>query len=116
MKPNIDNMLKSHRDDLLSEVLTFFNRLLTVVAVFAGIAAMIRFREKLLPSAPDLVALVGIILIIIAYGLLVWVSLSGWYKLTEIRGYSWRNHIIGILIMIISIVFITAGTYAAIYN
>lgn len=116
MKERVDNLVRNHRDDLLEVVLSFFGRLGTVIGVMAGLGALIRFREVVLPAAPGLVFLVAVLLLFVSFGLLVWVAFSGWYKLAEARGYSWGSHAIGLLIMVFSTFFVIAGLHAAITN
>ena len=78
MKERIDNLVRNHRDDLLEVVLSFFGRLGTVIGVMAGLGALIRFREVVLPSAPGLVFVVAVLLLAAAFGGLVWVAFGGW--------------------------------------
>lgn len=115
-KKRIDKMISSHRDDLLEIVLSFLGRLVTVIAVMVGLGALIRFREVVLPAAPEFVIVTGVLLSIGWFGLLVWVAISGWYKLAETRGYSWSTHAIGAVVMVFSIFFIIAGAHAAFAN
>ncbi|MBW0149544.1 hypothetical protein [Marinobacter arenosus] len=116
LKNRIDNMVGSHRDDLLEIVLSFLGRLATVIAVIVGIGALISYRDVVLPTAPDFILVSGVALVFGWFGLLVWVAISGWHKLAETRGYSWSTHAIGAVIMVFSMFFIIAGAHAAFVN
>lgn len=114
MKERIDNLVRSHREDLLDMVLSFLGKLATVIGLMAGAGALIRFRHLVLPSAPELASIVAILLMFVSFGLMLWVAFSGWHRLAEVKGYSWGSHMYGLLLMIFSILFSVAGFHAAI--
>lgn len=113
MRYKIDNLISQHRDDLLKEILDYFGRLATVVAVMIGAGLVMRFSSLISSTLPTLVFIAGSILLIASFILLAWVGVSGWHKVVKIRGLSWASHIFGVFILIFSTLFVVAGVHAA---
>lgn len=113
MKERIDAMFRKWQGRLLEEIISYLERLGVTIAFMAGSAAVIKFRGSVLPDAPCIAGAVGFILLIAAFFLLAAVTLDGWVRLLNIRGYTWPNHAYGFLLLVPSVFFVIAGYYAA---
>ena len=99
---------------LIDSIIGFFERLGVCVAIFAGAAAIIHFKDKVLPFWPPGAAIVGTILLFGSIFLSIFVA-GNWF--TE-RAADIKSRAILLLfaavVVVTTVFFVIAGGYAAI--
>ncbi len=97
----------------LTEVVSYIERVGVCVAALLGGAAIMKFRELLLPGAAWLPAVVGMLVVFGSLLLTVWIAIDGY-----VRVYTGNSKIIGMAIYLFlivpSIFFAIGGLYAGI--
>ena len=109
---HIESLLKMHNDELLELVIVYVERVVASLALMGGSLAVIKFSSVISPY-PSFALTVGLLLFIVSFALIFWVSVGGWWQVVNTFGGNFITYASGALLLIISSFFVTAGVYGA---
>ncbi|WP_159099050.1 hypothetical protein [Aquabacterium olei] len=98
----------------LETIISFFERLGVCVAVFAGSAAIIHFKDKVLPFFPTGAVIMASALLLFSFFLCVWVAADFYANISNITNKKYARFILAAFAVVTSLFFLVAGGYASI--
>ena len=95
-------------------IVEFFEQLGVCIAVFAGAAAIVKFRVKVFPFCPTIASILGVILLFGSFVLAILVAGSWFTRHTSGIKSKWVLLVLVFVVTATTVFFVVAGGYAAI--